>query len=135
AWYFSRHERLDLEKMQGVANLLPRYPAFSPFCKSHSGVDTYDCDVRSAYWAFSADRQQLIFSISANRFLRGMVRLIVGACLQVGLGKLHVEDVEIALEKQQALKKNLSVPPMGLFLTNVQYPYPVVAAAITSLHQ
>jgi len=125
AWYFFRHSLLDIEKMQHVAEIFTRYSSFFPFCKSHSGVDTYECDLRAADWSFQPDGQQLIFHITANRFLRGMVRLMVGACLQVGLGKLNVEDVVQSLETQQPLKKNLSVPPQGLFLVNIKYPYPV----------
>ncbi|MEO6038256.1 MAG: tRNA pseudouridine synthase A [Saprospiraceae bacterium] len=124
-WYFSQYRRLDFEKMQLVADLLPRYRAFSPFCKTHSGVENYACDLRTARWIYQADRQQWVFYISANRFLRGMVRLVVGACLQVGQGKLDLADVEMALEKQQALPKNLSAAPQGLFLVDVKYPYPV----------
>ena len=54
-----------------------------------------------------------------------MVRLIVGACIQAGKGQLPVDDIQHALEQQTALKKNLSVPPQGLALTDVKYPYPI----------
>lgn len=126
AWHFSQHRLLAVEKLQSVADLLPRFSAFAPFCKTNSGVENYACELRSAHWVYESDQQQLVFHISANRFLRGMVRLIVGACLQVGLDQLTLADVETALENQQPLKKNLSVPPQGLFLENVKYPYPVV---------
>jgi tRNA pseudouridine38-40 synthase len=65
----------------------------------------------------------MVFHITANRFLRGMVRLIVGTCIQVGMGNITVEDVKKALEMQTTLPKALSVPPDGLFLTRVVYPY------------
>ncbi len=124
AWFFSRHRLVDFEKMQNVANLLLQYRAFAPFCKTHSGVESYNCDLQSAAWTVQPG-QGWVFQISANRFLRGMVRLMVGACLQVGLGKLTITDVQAALDTQRPLKKNLSVPPQGLFLADVKYSYPV----------
>ena len=135
AWYFSQHRLLELEKLQKVADLLPRYAAFAPFCKTNSGVENYACEVRSAHWMYETDQQQLVFHISANRFLRGMVRLIVGACLQVGLGQLSLAEVETALENQQPLTRNRSVPPQGLFLVNVKYPYPVADDMPVTLFQ
>ena len=64
----------------------------------------------------------LIFSIKANRFLRGMVRLIVGMCINVAIGQLKPKDVLNALERQILLPKSWSVPPHGLYLVNVEYP-------------
>lgn len=122
AWFYPMHERLDFAKMQEVAALLPRYSAFFPFCKSDSGLDHYACAMKTAFWEQRPEVQQWVFHITANRFLRGMVRLIVGACVQAGRGQLQVEDVKKALDKQQALPKSLSVPPHGLFLTDVKYP-------------
>jgi tRNA pseudouridine38-40 synthase len=65
------------------------------------------------------------FEISADRFLRGMVRLIVGMCLQVGWGKLSLEEVEKCLNSQSRLPKPFSVPPSGLFLSSIKYPFPL----------
>jgi tRNA pseudouridine38-40 synthase len=109
--------------MQEVADLLPQYNSFFPFCKTHSGVDSYKCDLKSARWEYLPEAHLLLFHITANRFLRGMVRLIVGACVQAGIGQITVEDVKTALDQQKMLKKSLSVPPQGLFLTDVKYPY------------
>ncbi len=122
AWFYPLHHQLDRQKMAETAALLTRFHAFAPFCKSHSGVDDFDCTLKTAYWDFQPEQHQYVFHISANRFLRGMVRLIVGACVNVGSGKLNLEAVQHALETQTALKKNLSVPPQGLFLTEVKYP-------------
>ena len=101
--------------------LIKEYNAFYPFCKTHSGVDHYRCQLMEARWEYVADQHQFIFHISANRFLRGMVRLIVGACMQVGIGQLTLEDVRKALNEQTHLPKSWSVPPDGLFLTDIQY--------------
>ena len=79
------------------------------------------CEVTQSEWIFEDNKA--VFHITANRFLRGMVRLIVGMCINVGLRQLHLEDVEEALENQTPLKKSYSVPPMGLFLTDIKYPF------------
>ena len=124
-WIYPQGARLDLGKMQAVAAMLPAFSAFFPFCKTHSGVDHYACAITRSEWQTEPEHHRLIYHISANRFLRGMVRLIVGACIQAGKGQLPVDDIRHALEQQTALKKNLSVPPQGLALTDVKYPYPI----------
>jgi tRNA pseudouridine38-40 synthase len=121
AWFYPQHSKLEHAKMAEVAALLPRYEAFFPFCKTHSGVDSYACQLKSAHWEYLPEQHRLIFHISANRFLRGMVRLIVGACIQAARGQVPVEAVQAALDTQSPLPKSLSVPPQGLFLTDVRY--------------
>ena len=128
AWFYPQGHRLDLRNMEAVAGLIPHFETFFPFCKSHSGVDSYACAIKQCAWAFDEADYRLVFRISANRFLRGMVRLIVGACVQAGQGQITVEDVRIALENQTPLKKSWSVPPHGLALTGVKYPYPLTTA-------
>ncbi len=123
AWFYPQHGRLDHDTMQAVAGLLPTFQAFLPFCKTDSGLESFTCDVKTARWEFRPAEHRLVFHITANRFLRGMVRLIVGACVTAGLGKISVADVRQALEQQQPLPRSLSVPPQGLFLTAVRYPF------------
>jgi tRNA pseudouridine38-40 synthase len=123
AWFYPNYRALDLQKLKETAELLLHYQAFFPFCKTHSGVDNYGCDLKRASWEIPEGAHEMIFHITANRFLRGMVRLIVGACIQVATGKLDLNDVKRALDEQKTLKKSLSVPPHGLFLTAVHYPY------------
>ncbi len=120
AWFYPQGLKLDRQYLQEVAALLPQYEAFFPFCKTHSGVEHYACSNLKTHWVLEDNR--LVFHISANRFLRGMVRLIVGACIQVARGQLRIEDVRHALNQQTALKKNLSVPAEGLALVGVKYP-------------
>lgn len=121
AWFYPQFQRLDIAKMQETATLLPQYQQFFPFCKTDSGMDVYHCDLKRAEWEILPDQTGLLFHITANRFLRGMVRLIVGACVQVGTGQLLVSDVKTALDEQKTLKKSLSVPAHGLFLSNIKY--------------
>ena len=109
--------------MQEAAALLLNYGAFFPFCKTKSDAKTMLCDMKRAEWIIDEKAGRLTFHISANRFLRGMVRLIVGMCLNVGLGKLEIDDVKEAMDKQVRLKKDLSVEAKGLFLTEIRYPF------------
>ena len=109
--------------MQAAANLLLEYDAFLPFCKSNSDAKTMLCDLKRAEWILDNQAGRLVFRISANRFLRGMVRLIVGMCLNIGLGKIELTAVKEAMNKQIRLKKDLSVAAHGLFLTEVKYPH------------
>ncbi len=117
--YHIPFKNLSLEKMQAAAKLLLEYKAFAPFCKTNSDAQTMLCDVSHSKWIFSDVEAH--YYISSNRFLRGMVRLIVGMCINVGLNNLTIEEVRHSLETQTTLKKSYSVPPVGLFLTEVIY--------------
>lgn len=123
AWHFPFFSRLDMEKVQQAAAILLEFDHFYPFCKSESDAKTMRCALQRAEWVLDQDAYRFVFHISADRFLRGMVRLIVGMCLNVGLGKLHLEEIRHALQHQHRLTKSLSVPPDGLFLTSVHYPF------------
>ncbi len=123
AWQFHQAPQLDIAAMNEVCKLLLEFKEFAPFCKTHAGNETMFCDVRQAQW--SLENEQLVFRITANRFLRGMIRLIVGECVQVGLGKYGPEQTRRALETQTALKMPYSVPACGLFLTDIQYPFDI----------
>lgn len=123
AWHYPMHAHLDFDKMQEMAAILPLFSEFFPFCKTNSGVEHYRCTLLQAHWEKEPEQARWVFHIRANRFLRGMVRLIVGASIQVGRGQLEISQIEEALQKQIALPKSLSVPPHGLFLTDVKYPF------------
>jgi tRNA pseudouridine38-40 synthase len=120
-WHFPFGDRLDTDKMQKAAALLGQYSEFAPFCKTHSDAQTMRCDNFHAEWTFADDG--MLLHIHANRFLRGMVRLIVGACINVGLGQVSLEELAEAMNRQTPLKKSYSVPPTGLFLCDVKYPF------------
>ncbi|MEM9849333.1 MAG: tRNA pseudouridine(38-40) synthase TruA [Bacteroidota bacterium] len=120
-YYFAR--QLDQAKVQAAAQVLLNYQDFFPFCKSNNDLHHMGCQLYRSEWEFGSE--QYIFHIAANRFLRGMVRLIVGMCLNVGSGKLSIEAVKTALDRQQPLEKSWSVPPQGLFLEEIRYPFPL----------
>lgn len=120
AWCLPTGKGISLEKLNETAALFTQFDAFYPFCKTNSGNDHYRCTVTTSEWR--REGNALLFTVEANRFLRGMVRLMVGACVQVAMGKIPLSAVKTALETQQMLEKSLSAPAEGLFLTRVDYP-------------
>jgi len=121
AWQFFVNNECNKELMQATALLLQNYTDFFPFCKTGGAEKTKKCRITACFWEF--EDHQWRFHISSDRFLRGMVRLLVGACIQVGQGQIQLEDVKEALDKQIFLKKSWSVPPQGLYLSKVNYHY------------
>ncbi len=115
--------RLDIQKMQAAAILLLKYQDFKSFCKSRTDVKTTLCDLRISSWTFDEQQGRLTYQITANRFLRGMIRLIVGMSLNVGKGKLSIDEVHEALRKKEILPHALAAPAKGLFLRDILYDY------------
>jgi len=123
--FFFPWNPLNLEVMQKAVDLLPQYTDFRMFCKSGAGSKTTICNVFKAELVIDEANRTLRFHIAANRFLRGMVRRIVGCLLFMGKEKITFEEFEEVMNqrKKQFPKMNISVPPQGLFLTEVRYPY------------
>ncbi|MDX1940087.1 MAG: tRNA pseudouridine(38-40) synthase TruA [Saprospiraceae bacterium] len=121
-YFYPYAQRPDFEKMQASAQLLLAYREFYPFCKSHHDAKTLQCELTRSEW-LQIDENRLEYHITSNRFLRGMVRLIVGMCLNIGIGKIALEDVKTALDQQVLLNKSWSAPPEGLFLREIKYPF------------
>ncbi len=117
----AKFDDLDTHKMQQAAQLLLDYEDFHPFCKTGGDNKTTICHLTRAEWEFLAEKREMIFYITADRFLRGMVRLIVGMCLNVGLGKISIDQVRQALENKTRVDKSLSAPSNGLALSRVCY--------------
>jgi len=111
---------LDTEKMNEAALVLLDYTDFTSFSKLHSDVKTNNCKIVQAEWVQKGT--QLVFTIKADRFLRNMVRAVVGTLLEVGKGKLSVHDFREIIEKKDRGAAGTSVPPQGLFLVDVEYP-------------
>ena len=123
AAYFYKYP-LDVEKMNAAATLLLSYSDFECFSKSNTDVKTYRCHVKKASWAQKNER--LVFTITADRFLRNMVRAIVGTLLEVGEGKKDLSDVKTILKSGDRGKAGPSVPAKGLYLIAVNYPKTIV---------
>jgi len=110
---------LDVDAMNQAARILLKYKDFQSFSKVKTDVYTYNCDIFDAYW--EVNNEELTFYISANRFLRNMVRAIVGTMVDVGLGKISVLDFEEIIKSKNRSNAGLSVPARGLFLTEIKY--------------
>lgn len=119
SWYL--HQKLDLEKMNQAAKLLFKYQDFQCFSKVHTDVTTFNCRIDEAFW--KQDGEKLVFTIAADRFLRNMVRAIVGTLVEIGSGKKDLEDFKKIIESKDRNKAGASAPAHGLFLTKVEYPY------------
>ncbi|MBW2936552.1 tRNA pseudouridine(38-40) synthase TruA [Aureisphaera sp. CAU 1614] len=110
----------DVSKMNEAAQSLLKYQDFQCFSRSKTDVKTYYCTITKAHW--ERKENLLIFTISANRFLRNMVRAIVGTLLEIGYGKLTLEDFHKIIESKNRSNAGASAPAHGLYLTKVVYP-------------
>lgn len=120
SWYF--HQPLDIDLMNEAAKLLFNYTDFECFSKVNTDVNTFDCTIFEAHWK-RGENDQLVFTISANRFLRNMVRSIVGTLVNIGLHKITIEDFAQIIESKSRDKAGFSVPGHGLYLTQITYDY------------
>jgi len=118
AYYMKQY--LDIDKMNEASKILLGYKDFQCFSKSRTDVKTYDCDIMKAEWVLKND--ELHFVIKADRFLRNMVRAIVGTMVNIGLGKLQVEDLHTIIKSKNRSEAGYSVPAHALYLTNIEYP-------------
>lgn len=119
SWYHFR--KLNIDKMNEAAKILLEYEDFECFSKTHTDVFTFNCTITEAHWQLNNDN--LVFTISANRFLRNMVRAIVGTLINIGLEKIEVQEMRTIIESKNRGKAGFSVPAHGLYLTKVSYPY------------
>lgn len=118
AYYFFK--KLDVSTMNKAATLLVGKQDFQSFSKVKTDVNHFICDIKRARWNEKGDL--LVFTISANRFLRGMVRSIVGSLLDVGSGKSSLKDFQKIVKSKDRKQAGMNVPPEGLFLIDVKYP-------------
>ena len=114
------NENLNFELMNEAAATLMDYRDFTSFSKLHTDVKTNNCQIMHAQWVKNDD--EWIFTIQADRFLRNMVRAIVGTLLEVGRGKMTIEQFRKVIELKNRCKAGVSVPAQGLFLVDIQYP-------------
>ena len=112
--------KLDFGKMNEAAQVLLEYKDFTSFSKVNTDTKTNLCDIKEAHWDEEAPGQWC-FTITANRFLRNMVRAIVGTLVEVGRGKLSIEDVRRIIEAKDRCQAGESVPGKALFLVDIKY--------------
>lgn len=111
--------QLDVEKMNEAAHVLFEYKNFTSFSKLHTDVKTNNCRIFQAEW--KTENDQLVFTIKADRFLRNMVRAIVGTLLEVGKGKITVAKFRKIIEEKDRRAAGTSAPALGLFLVDIEY--------------
>ncbi|MEQ8705919.1 MAG: tRNA pseudouridine(38-40) synthase TruA [Phaeodactylibacter sp.] len=117
------HAPLDVEQMREAAALLPEYQDFRAFCLKPDRHNTTLCTVEQVRLFVNASGTRLRFQITANRFLRGMIRIIVYRLLEVGSGKISIAEFERPLQEKKSAGPTRSALPQGLYLSQVQYPY------------
>nr|WP_293833157.1 tRNA pseudouridine(38-40) synthase TruA [uncultured Arsenicibacter sp.] len=127
------HPPLDVAAMNDAASRLMHYVDFESFSKVKTDVKTFNCRIDFAYWSVTeADGMpdgNLTFHIKADRFLRGMVRAIVGTLLEVGQGRMTPDQFEAVIQAKNRNKAGRAAPPEGLFLAEVGYPDEVFTLA------
>jgi tRNA pseudouridine38-40 synthase len=114
---------VDIDMMNEAAKKLFNYTDFTSFSKLHTDVKTNCCIITEAAWR--EENEKLIFTITANRFLRNMVRSIVGTLLDVGRKRIGIDDFCKIIERKNRCSAGKSVAAKGLFLTDIKYPYDI----------
>ncbi len=114
-------DKPDMARMNVAARIITEYTDFSCFSKSNTQVFTNNCKISKAEWVYADGC--LVFHISADRFLRNMVRAIVGTLMLVGKKEIEPEDVRRIIESKNRSNAGTSVPACGLYLTEVKYTY------------
>jgi tRNA pseudouridine38-40 synthase len=117
---FHLYTDLDIGCMNEGAKVLFDYSDFTSFSKLHTNVKIRTCKLMEAYWEEKED--SLVFTVTADRFLRNMVRAIVGTLLELGQHKISMEDFRQIIERKDRSAAGFSVPAKGLFLTHIEYP-------------
>jgi tRNA pseudouridine38-40 synthase len=119
SWYY--HQKLDVDLMNQATNILFNHTNFQSFSKVNTDVNTFDCNIYEAFW--TQRNNKIVFTISADRFLRNMVRAIVGTLVYVGLHKITLQDFNQIILSKNRNNAGFSVPPHGLYLTKIEYHY------------
>ncbi|CAN5489762.1 tRNA pseudouridine(38-40) synthase TruA [soil metagenome] len=113
--------KLDIGKLQEAAGVIKSYTDFTSFSKRNTQVKTFNCNIIKSEWIIT--NNLAIYNVEANRFLRGMVRGLVGTMLKAGVGKISIDEFCSIIESKDCTKADFSVPPQGLFLLAVRYKF------------
>jgi len=118
AWFYPY--RLDINQLNEAAAILIGTKDFSSFSKKNTQVKNFICSIEKSEWVFN--NGSLMYNVKGNRFLRGMVRGLVGTMVRVGRGIISLETFETIIESKNAAKADFTTPAHGLFLLGVNYP-------------
>lgn len=111
---------LNIEILKKAAEMLSEFSDFTTFSKRNTQVRSFVCNIEESRWI--EEKDVLLYSVKANRFLRGMVRGLTGTMLQAGRGKISLDGLRDIINARDCSQANFSVPSKGLFLVNVSYP-------------
>ena len=121
---------LNIDKMNEACQILFKHNDFECFSKVNTDVNTFNCVIFEANWTRGnpeapgkQNGNKLIFTIAANRFLRNMVRAIIGTMINIGTGKISLADFEKIIDSKDRSQAGFSVPAHGLYLTKIEYEY------------
>jgi tRNA pseudouridine38-40 synthase len=117
--YLFDHQ-LDLESMNAACQVILNWTDFQAFSRVRTDVNTFNCTISHATWEQNNDK--LIFSVTANRFLRSMVRTLVGTMLDIAEKKISLDDFQAILKSKDRKKAGRSVPACGLYLSKIEFP-------------
>jgi tRNA pseudouridine38-40 synthase len=112
--------KLDLRLLNEAAALVKEYRDFTSFSKRNTQVKSFICEIIESNWEI--EDNQVVYTVKANRFLRGMVRGLVATMLKVGTKKITISDFRKIIEAKDCSKADFSAPPAGLYLTEVNFP-------------
>ena len=121
---------LDIDKMNEACQIIFKHTDFECFSKVNTDVHTFNCVIFEANWTRVGAKQngnKLVFTIAADRFLRNMVRAIVGTMINIGTGKISLADFEKIIESKDRSQAGFSVPAHGLYLTKIEYKFEVLS--------
>ena len=117
-YFFSR--KLDFKLIQSATQIIKKNKNFKSFCRTRTDVTNFECEIFD--FRFVVIEHEIIFTIKANRFLRNMVRSIIGTILDIGLKKTSLKDLNNIIKKSNRIYAGPSAPAHGLFLTGIKYP-------------
>ncbi len=125
-WFYNNSQQLDISKMKEAGAMLLDHDDFTSFAKLHTDAKTNICDVMEFNITETTD--EIVLDIKANRFLRNMVRAVVGTIVEVGTGKLSIEDFKEIIRLKDRKAAAFSAPASGLFLSEIEYPVELLKA-------
>lgn len=127
---FKRHyslstdlKNLDLNKIKAACIVFQKEQNYLPLCKKNPSLEHHLSDVRAVNFSLNETKTEAIFEVRANRFLHNQIRRMLGALLNIGIGKITVAELESAMKNNGTLKFNDTVSPHGLFLQTIKYPF------------
>jgi tRNA pseudouridine38-40 synthase len=122
AWHYPFSVNTDI--LHATAKIIIDHKDFTSFSKRNTQVKTFICDIKSSLWAY--ENNCLVYTVSANRFLRGMIRGLVSTMLKTARNCISIDQFEKIIEQRDCTKADFSAPPHGLYLIHVNYEHPLI---------